>query len=54
MGMLSYVIGSNISSEDNLLDRAQSSLTHQRLHNCRVLQRNFKACVEAAQVRMKV
>jgi len=37
---------------DTLQERAQSSLAHQRLHNCRVLQRNFNACVDAAQTNL--
>ena len=41
-----------IIAEDTLLDRAQTSLVYQRLNHCRVLQRNFSACVDAAQVNL--
>ena len=38
------------SNEDTLQRRAQSGRTVTRLHNCRVLQRNFHECVSAAQL----
>lgn len=34
------------------MDRAQASRAHTRLNNCRVLQRNFNACVDAAQINL--
>ena len=38
---------------DDLMDRAQATRAHTRLNNCRILQRNFDACVNAAQINLE-
>ena len=38
--------------EDNSFERAQTSRAFTRLNNCRVLHRNFNACVDASQINL--